>query len=60
MDGGAHCGHGALRESAPDAITSLWKDGDLYRPHLMAFTKDERRRPDRQALGGRVEGSVPI
>src|SRR5258707_421892 len=43
-------------QSAPDAITSLWKDGYLQRLHLMAFTKDECVGLIEQALGGRVEG----
>src|SRR6476659_8795808 len=44
------------RESVPDAITALWKDGYLQRLHLTAFTKDECVGLIEQALGGRVEG----
>ena len=44
------------RESVPDAITSLWKDGYVQRLHLMPFTKHECVGLIEQALGGRVEG----
>jgi DNA-binding NarL/FixJ family response regulator len=44
------------RQSVPDAITSLWKDGYLQRLHLTAFTRDECVGLIEEALGGRVEG----
>ncbi|MBV9350684.1 MAG: helix-turn-helix transcriptional regulator, partial [Mycobacterium sp.] len=43
-------------ESAPDAITSLWKDGYLQRLDLMPFNKGQSVTLIEQALGGRVEG----
>jgi DNA-binding CsgD family transcriptional regulator len=43
-------------ESAPDAITSLWKDGYLQRLHLMPFSKQQCVELIETALGGRVEG----
>ena len=43
-------------ESAPDAITSLWKDGYLQRLYLAPFNKEQSVRLIEQALGGRVEG----
>ena len=42
-------------ESAPDAITSLWKDGYLQRLDLTPFNKAESVKLIEQALGGRVE-----
>ena len=42
-------------ESAPDAITSLWKDGYLQRLDLTPFNKAESVELIEQALGGRVE-----
>jgi DNA-binding CsgD family transcriptional regulator len=43
-------------ETAPDAITSLWKDGYLRRLYLRPFTKGQCVWLIEQALGGRVEG----
>jgi len=43
-------------ESAPDAITSLWKDGYLQRLHLTPFTKQQCVGLIEEALGDRVEG----
>ncbi len=43
-------------ESAPDAITSLWKDGYLQRLHLTPFSKQQCVELIETALGGRVEG----
>jgi DNA-binding CsgD family transcriptional regulator len=43
-------------ETAPDAITSLWKDGYLRRLHLTPFTRDQCVTLIEEALGGRVEG----
>src|SRR5262249_39226913 len=43
-------------ESAPDAITSLWKNGYLQRLHLTPFNKEQSVKLIEQALGGRVEG----
>jgi DNA-binding NarL/FixJ family response regulator len=42
-------------QAAPDAITSLCKDGYLRRLHLMPFTKDRCIELVEQALGGRVD-----
>jgi DNA-binding NarL/FixJ family response regulator len=43
-------------ESAPDAITSLWKNGYLQRLYLSPFNKEQSVKLIEQALGGRVEG----
>ena len=43
-------------ETAPDAITSLWKDGYLRRLDLAPFSKDECVGLIEQTLGGRLEG----
>jgi hypothetical protein len=43
-------------ESAPDAITSLRKDGYLQRLYLTPFSKEQCVKLIEQALGGRVEG----
>ena len=44
------------RESVPDAVTSLWKDGHLQRLYLTPFNKEQSVKLVEQALGGRVEG----
>jgi len=43
-------------ETAPDAITSLWKDGYLRRLYLTPFSRDQCVTLIEEALGGRVEG----
>ena len=43
-------------ESAPDAITSLWKDGHLARLELTPFTKKQSIDLVESALGGHLEG----
>ena len=43
-------------ESAPDAITSLWKNGYLQRLYLTPFNREQSVKLIEQALGGRVEG----
>ncbi len=47
-----------IREPAPDAIVSLWKDGVVERIDLQPLAEQEVAALVRSALGGQVDGST--